>query len=146
MRFVSTRWHGAITGFVFTNTVRLMLVHCTVFGFFLHQMRFILFTFKFSFKSQTIAFNIHWILFLFYRVNYLEIYNEKVYDLLNNREELKIKESANGEISLSCTGSIAKSDDDILRFVDNGNNHRKVAETKMNVQSSRSHAILQIVS
>lgn len=79
-------------------------------------------------------------------MNYLEIYNEKVYDLLNHREELKINESANGEISLSCTGSTASSDEEILRFVDIGNNHRKVAETKMNVQSSRSHAILQIVS
>lgn len=38
------------------------------------------------------------------------------------------------------------SDDDILKLVEAGNNHRKVAETNMNVQSSRSHAILQIVS
>lgn len=79
------------------------------------------------------------------RANYLEIYNEKIYDLLNNRAELKIKELPNGELNIG-EGEYVRSEDEILKLVDRGNLHRKVAETNMNVQSSRSHAILQIVS
>ena len=83
---------------------------------------------------------------MIYRVNYLEIYNEKVYDLLNDRKEIKIQELPSGELKFGCTGQNVRSEDDILKLVEAGNNHRKVAETNMNVQSSRSHAILQIVS
>lgn len=81
-----------------------------------------------------------------FRVNYLEIYNEKVYDLLNDRKEIKIQEFPNGELKFGCTGRKVQHEDDILLLVDAGNNYRKVAETNMNVQSSRSHAILQVVS
>lgn len=87
--------------------------------------------------------------FLISRMNYIEIYNEKVYDLLNKRAELKIKELPSGELIFgdsSHGGKPVSSEDDILKEVDTGNSHRKVAETNMNVQSSRSHAILQIVS
>lgn len=80
------------------------------------------------------------------RVNYLEIYNEKIYDLLNDRKELKIQENPHGELIIRCNGQKVQHEDDILKLVDAGNNHRKVAETHMNVQSSRSHAILQLVS
>lgn len=78
-------------------------------------------------------------------MNYLEIYNEKVYDLLNDRSELKIKELPGGDVNVG-DGQLVRSEDEIINLVDNGNVFRKVAETNMNVQSSRSHAILQIVS
>lgn len=86
---------------------------------------------------------------MIFRIFYIEIYNEKVYDLLNKRVELKIKELPSGELVFGdCNqgGKLVMSEDDILKEVDFGNSHRKVAETNMNVQSSRSHAILQIVS
>lgn len=69
-----------------------------------------------------------------------------MYDLLNDRKEIKIQELPHGELKFGCTGQKVKCEDDILKLVEAGNNHRKVAETNMNVQSSRSHAILQIVS
>lgn len=49
-------------------------------------------------------------------------------------------------MKFGCTGQHVRCEDDIMKLVEAGNNHRKVAETNMNVQSSRSHAILQIVS
>lgn len=82
---------------------------------------------------------------LIHRVNYLEIYNEKVYNLLGGRKELKLNELPNGELNIE-DGQEVKSKDEIIQIIDNGNVQRKCAETKMNVQSSRSHAVLQIVS
>lgn len=99
-------------------------------------------------KESYTDFSIWFVCFFFiqFRVNYLEIYNEKVYDLLNDRKEIKIQEFPNGELKFGCNGQKVQHEDDILKLVDAGNNHRKVAETNMNVQSSRSHAILQVVS
>lgn len=83
---------------------------------------------------------------MIHRVSYIEIYNEKVYDLLNNRNELKIQETGNGELSIGCVEKIVASEQQIMELVAVGNNLRKVAETNMNVQSSRSHTIFSIVS
>lgn len=84
-------------------------------------------------------------LFFPHRVNYLEIYNEKVYNLLNGRKEFKLNELPNGELNIE-DGQPVRDKEEIIQIIENGNAHRKVAETKMNVQSSRSHAVLQIVS
>lgn len=43
-------------------------------------------------------------------------------------------------------GRTVKDKEEIIKIIDDGNANRKVAQTKMNVQSSRSHAVLQIVS
>lgn len=51
----------------------------------------------------------------------------------------------NGDLNLG-EGQLVQTEDKILQMVDAGNSFRRVAETKMNVESSRSHAILQIVS
>lgn len=80
------------------------------------------------------------------RATYIEIYNEKIYDLLNNRNEVKIQEIANGELHIERKEIIVTSEEGIMKLLDGGNNLRKVAETNMNVQSSRSHAIFSIVS
>lgn len=102
----------------------------------------VLLSFSYCFISN-ISLNV-----LYFRINYIEIYNEKVYDLLNKRSELKIKELPSGDVVFGDGegGQLVRSEDEILKAVDAGNTHRKVAETNMNVQSSRSHAILQIVS
>lgn len=65
--------------------------------------------------------------------------------MLKKRSEIKIKEMPNGDLNLG-EGELVQTEDKILQMVDAGNSFRKVAETKMNVESSRSHAILQIVS
>lgn len=84
--------------------------------------------------------------FLTYRVSYIEIYNEKVHDLLNKRNELKIQEVGGGELNIGFVEKPVASEQQIMDLVTEGNNLRKVAETNMNVQSSRSHTIFSIVS
>lgn len=79
------------------------------------------------------------------RVTYIEIYNEKVYDLLNSRNEVKIQEQANGELHIERKEMIVTSEKCIMDLLIEGNNLRKVAETNMNVQSSRSHTIFSIM-
>lgn len=64
---------------------------------------------------------------------------------MNGRKELKLIELPNGELNIE-EGKEIKAKEEIIRIIDDGNAHRKTAETKMNVQSSRSHAVLQIVS
>jgi len=81
------------------------------------------------------------------RVGYIEIYNEKIYDLLNKKnQDLKIHESGNGIVNVNCEECIITSEVDLLRLLCLGNKERTVGETNMNERSSRSHAIFKIVS
>lgn len=80
------------------------------------------------------------------RVGYIEIYNEKIFDLLNKKnQDLKIHES-NGMVNVNCEECIITSEEDLLKFLSLGNKERTVGETNMNERSSRSHAIFRIVS
>ncbi|XP_030240036.1 kinesin-like protein KIN-7I [Drosophila navojoa] len=79
------------------------------------------------------------------RVGYIEIYNEKIYDLLNKKnQDLKIHES-NGMVHVNCEECIITSEEDLLQFLCMGNKERTVGETNMNERSSRSHAIFRII-
>ncbi|XP_032595275.1 kinesin-like protein KIN-7I isoform X2 [Drosophila grimshawi] len=79
------------------------------------------------------------------RVGYIEIYNEKIYDLLNKKnQDLKIHES-NGMVHVNCEECIITSEHDLLQFLCMGNKERTVGETNMNERSSRSHAIFRII-
>jgi centromeric protein E len=81
------------------------------------------------------------------RVAYIEIYNEKVYDLFSDKnDDLKIHENINGDVYVQSKEFICKSQDQILKHFDDGSKARKVAETNMNDRSSRSHTIFRIVS
>lgn len=64
---------------------------------------------------------------------------------MNGRKELKLNEMPNGDLNIG-EGNLIRDKEEIIQIIEDGNSHRKVAETKMNVQSSRSHAVLQIVS
>ncbi|XP_016964003.1 uncharacterized protein LOC108033872 isoform X1 [Drosophila biarmipes] len=80
------------------------------------------------------------------RVGYIEIYNEKIYDLLNKKnQDLKIHEAGNGIVKVNCEECIITSEDDLLRLLSVGNQGRTVGETKVNLRSSRSHAIFRII-
>ncbi|SPP79493.1 blast:Centromere-associated protein E [Drosophila guanche] len=80
------------------------------------------------------------------RVGYIEIYNEKIYDLLNKKnQDLKIHEAGNGIVNVNCEECIITSESDLLRFLCMGNKERTVGETNMNERSSRSHAIFRII-
>ncbi|XP_034491054.1 kinesin-like protein KIN-7I isoform X1 [Drosophila innubila] len=79
------------------------------------------------------------------RVGYIEIYNEKIYDLLNKKnQDLKIFES-NGMVNVNCEECIITTEEDLLQFLCMGNKERTVGETNMNERSSRSHAIFRII-
>ncbi|ALC39330.1 cmet, partial [Drosophila busckii] len=79
------------------------------------------------------------------RVGYIEIYNEKICDLLNKKnQDLKIHESS-GMVNVNCEECIITSEEDMLRLLCLGNKERTVGETNMNERSSRSHAIFRII-
>lgn len=77
-------------------------------------------------------------------VSFVEIYLEKIRDLLNPVENnLRIREGGykNGIWIEGVTEQYVGSYEDILDVIDVGNSNRSVASTKMNEYSSRSHSI-----
>jgi centromeric protein E len=87
------------------------------------------------------------------RVSYLEIYNEKIHDLLADTsvngappEEIKLREdSKRGVYATPLKEEIVQSPTQLLRVIARGDNARRVAGTQYNARSSRSHAVVQIV-
>lgn len=80
------------------------------------------------------------------RVSYLEIYNEKIHDLLDkDTKDIKLREDITGSVVVSVKEEITTTDDDVLNVMRKGNKNRKVAETKCNERSSRSHCIFRII-
>jgi centromeric protein E len=82
------------------------------------------------------------------RVSYLEIYNEKIYDLLNpdSNDEIKLREDPRrGVYATPLKEEIVQSPNQLLRVIARGDQQRRVAGTQFNARSSRSHAVVQIV-
>ncbi|KAJ9191067.1 hypothetical protein DTO164E3_9021 [Paecilomyces variotii] len=90
------------------------------------------------------------------RVSYLEIYNEKIHDLLSastqngpgiaQQEEIKLREdSKRGVYATPLKEEIVQSPTQLLRVIARGDHARRVASTQFNARSSRSHAVVQIV-
>ncbi|KAK9729069.1 hypothetical protein K7432_000582 [Basidiobolus ranarum] len=79
-------------------------------------------------------------------VNFYEIYQGQLHDLLNNRKKLAAREDGNKnvvivgirEIEISCV-------DELLEVFNYGHSARTTGTTGANADSSRSHAILQMV-
>jgi centromeric protein E len=91
------------------------------------------------------------------RVSYLEIYNEKIHDLLSmpiangvgggaQQEEIKLREdSKRGVYATPLKEEIVQSPTQLLRVIARGDQARRTASTQFNARSSRSHAVVQIV-
>ncbi|KAJ4004254.1 Kinesin-like protein kip2 [Fusarium irregulare] len=88
------------------------------------------------------------------RVSYLEIYNEKIHDLLSmstsggapQQEEIKLREdSKRGVYATPLKEEIVQSPTQLLRVIARGDQARRTASTQFNSRSSRSHAVVQIV-
>ncbi|KAF1815489.1 kinesin-domain-containing protein [Eremomyces bilateralis CBS 781.70] len=92
------------------------------------------------------------------RVSYLEIYNEKIHDLLSTpaagvngmtggpQEEIKLREdSKRGVYATPLKEEIVQSPTQLLRVIARGDNSRRTGSTQYNARSSRSHAVVQIV-
>lgn len=80
-------------------------------------------------------------------VSYLEIYNERVKDLLqkNSSHNLKVREHpTQGPYVQDLSKHLVGEYLEILRLMEQGNNLRTTASTNMNDTSSRSHAIFTI--
>ncbi|KAI9824202.1 MAG: kinesin-like protein Klp8 [Thelocarpon impressellum] len=80
-------------------------------------------------------------------VSYLEIYNERVRDLLNpsTKGNLKVREHpATGPYVEDLAKLVVRSFQEIESLMDEGNKARTVAATNMNETSSRSHAVFTI--
>lgn len=81
-------------------------------------------------------------------VSYLEIYQEKVRDLLNpqNKKPLRVREhNVFGPYVEDLTKLVVTSYDDIENLIDRGNKARTTARTNMNDTSSRSHAVFTLM-
>lgn len=92
------------------------------------------------------------------RVSYLEIYNEKINDLLSTpastslgpgssqQEEIKLREdSKRGVYATPLKEEIVQSPTQLLRVIARGDHARRTGSTQFNARSSRSHAVVQIV-
>jgi centromeric protein E len=87
------------------------------------------------------------------RVSYLEIYNERIYDLLSQstpgqvqQEEIKLREdSKRGVYATPLKEEIVQSPNQLLRVIARGDTARRVGSTQFNSRSSRSHAVVSIV-
>ena len=80
------------------------------------------------------------------KVSYAEIYNETVNDLLNtSKRNLEIRESvAKGVFVNNLTEIVVDDYDKVIKILNTGESNRKIAETKLNEKSSRSHTIFKI--
>lgn len=93
------------------------------------------------------------------RVSYLEIYNERIHDLLSTpppgttvgagapqQEEIKLREdSKRGVYATPLKEEIVQSPTQLLRVIARGDHSRRTSSTQFNARSSRSHAVVQIV-
>jgi centromeric protein E len=90
------------------------------------------------------------------RVSYLEIYNERIHDLLSTppsngvgaaqQEEIKLREdSKRGVYATPLKEEIVQSPTQLLRVIARGDHARRTGSTQFNARSSRSHAVVQIV-
>ncbi|KAJ3100590.1 hypothetical protein HDU97_002120 [Phlyctochytrium planicorne] len=80
-------------------------------------------------------------------VSYIEIYNEKVRDLLNpsNTGNLRVREHPTlGPYVEDLSKLVVRRYDDVENLMEVGNKSRTVASTNMNETSSRSHAVFTV--
>lgn len=81
-------------------------------------------------------------------VSYIEIYNEKVRDLLNpkNTGNLRVREHPSlGPYVEDLSKLAVNSYEEMMTLMDEGNKARTVAATNMNETSSRSHAVFTLI-
>jgi kinesin family protein 18/19 len=80
------------------------------------------------------------------KMSYIEVYNELIKDLLNNKNEnLELREDGVKGISVAGVLEIMTTNtDEIMDYIRQGNRNRTKEFTEANDASSRSHAVLQI--
>nr|CAH7716303.1 unnamed protein product [Callosobruchus chinensis] len=80
------------------------------------------------------------------RCSYVEIYNEKINDLLDKgNQTVVIREDPKGNMLLNVREAVVSSISDVLEKMQEGNKLRRIGVTSMNQRSSRSHTIFRII-
>ncbi|XP_074611719.1 kinesin-like protein KIF2A isoform X1 [Acropora palmata] len=78
--------------------------------------------------------------------SYFEIYGSKVFDLLNKRKRLRVLEDGNQQVQVcDLEEKVVSSVQDTLKLIELGNKLRTSGQTSANQNSSRSHAVFQII-
>ncbi len=78
-------------------------------------------------------------------LSFYEIYCGKLFDLLNNKEEVICREDAKQHVNIvGLTEKPIKEVEEIMRYIQTGLQSRTSGTTGANADSSRSHAILQM--
>ena len=78
-----------------------------------------------------------------FKLSFVQIYKEVIYDLLTGEKNLHIKESPTRGIFIDNLSEVYLSSiDDFIYYTEIAESNRKVGETKLNQQSSRSHSIM----
>lgn len=79
-------------------------------------------------------------------LSYFEIYGGKLYDLLNDRRKLCMREDGRQQVCIVGLKEFCVSDVEVVKdYIETGNASRSTGSTGANEESSRSHAILQLV-
>lgn len=79
------------------------------------------------------------------KLSYIEIYNEKIRDLLDLRKtDLKIREQNNSVWVEDATEHYVSSFAAVLELMAQGQSNRAIASTNMNLESSRSHSVFML--
>lgn len=85
--------------------------------------------------------NLGWWITYSVSVTFVEIYREKIYDLLDDNKEIHL-EDRNGSFEfVDCKEEPVTSVRDIITYLKKGNDAKQVSATAMNDRSSRSHTI-----
>ena len=78
------------------------------------------------------------------RVSFIEIYNERIRDLLSDCDELTVTEDQKSGNTVNAKTTSVADANALQNLLQLGNKNRATAATKMNERSSRSHAIFRI--
>nr|XP_046264056.1 kinesin-like protein KIF2C isoform X2 [Scatophagus argus] len=79
-------------------------------------------------------------------VSFFEIYNGKVYDLLNKKAKLRVLEDDRQQVQVVGLEEVYVSTaEEVIKMIQMGSACRTSGQTSANANSSRSHAVLQIV-
>ncbi|XP_053537246.1 kinesin-like protein KIF2C [Ictalurus punctatus] len=79
-------------------------------------------------------------------VTFFEIYNGKVFDLLNKKAKLRVLEDENQQVQVVGLQEMPVSSvEDVIKMIEKGSACRTSGQTFANANSSRSHAILQVI-
>lgn len=78
--------------------------------------------------------------------SFFEIYSGKVFDLLSEKNKLRVLEDGKQQVQIvGLTERVVDSVDEVLKLIQHGNSTRTSGQTSANANSSRSHAVFQLL-